>query len=72
MVLLEVTVTTKGETGQSSQEELADTDLSFSAFGQLLSMLDSLVIKRSSLLTDKLLRLLSGIPGTSRCLEEAG
>ena len=33
--------------------------LSFSAFGQLLGMLASPVIKRSSLLTDKLLRLLS-------------
>ena len=39
-------------------EELGNS-LAFSAFGQLLSMLSSPVIKRSSLLTDKLLRLLS-------------
>merc|ERR1719400_1725924 len=43
----------------SEEEEASSTSLSFSAFGHLLSMLSSPVIKRSSLLTDKLLRLLS-------------
>ena len=43
----------------SEEEESSSTSLSFSAFGHLLSMLSSPVIKRSSLLTDKLLRLLS-------------
>merc|ERR1712240_302944 len=43
----------------SEEEEASTTSLSFSAFGHLLSMLSSPVIKRSSLLTDKLLRLLS-------------
>merc|ERR1719400_2853148 len=43
----------------SEEEESSTTSLSFSAFGHLLSMLSSPVIKRSSLLTDKLLRLLS-------------
>ena len=46
-----------------------------SAFGQLLSMLASPVIRRSSLLTDKLLRLLSlislGQPDVLRRLDEA-
>jgi E3 ubiquitin-protein ligase HUWE1 len=44
---------------KTDEDETAATALSFSAFGQLLSMLSSPVIKRSSLLTDKLLRLLS-------------
>merc|ERR1712142_1151143 len=44
---------------KSEDDESANSALSFSAFGQLLSMLASPVIKRSSLLTDKLLRLLS-------------
>merc|ERR1719481_2198328 len=44
---------------KSEDDESAHSALSFSAFGQLLGMLASPVIKRSSLLTDKLLRLLS-------------
>jgi len=44
---------------KSEDDEAGNSALSFSAFGQLLSMLASPVIKRSSLLTDKLLRLLS-------------
>ena len=44
---------------KSEDEEGSNSSLTFSAFGQLLSMLASPVIKRSSLLTDKLLRLLS-------------
>merc|ERR1712142_130415 len=44
---------------KSEDDESANSALSFSAFGQLLGMLASPVIKRSSLLTDKLLRLLS-------------
>jgi len=44
---------------KSEDDETANSALSFSAFGQLLGMLASPVIKRSSLLTDKLLRLLS-------------
>eukprot|EP00092_Neocalanus_flemingeri_P041280 GFUD01044951.1.p1 GENE.GFUD01044951.1~~GFUD01044951.1.p1 ORF type:complete len:4316 (+),score=1501.53 GFUD01044951.1:136-13083(+) len=44
---------------KSEDDEAGSSALSFSAFGQLLSMLASPVIKRSSLLTDKLLRLLS-------------
>merc|ERR1719336_144178 len=44
---------------KSEDEEATSSSLTFSAFGQLLSMLASPVIKRSSLLTDKLLRLLS-------------
>merc|ERR1719336_1110607 len=44
---------------KSEDEDAASSSLTFSAFGQLLSMLASPVIKRSSLLTDKLLRLLS-------------
>ena len=44
---------------ESEDNESGSSALSFSAFGQLLSMLASPVIKRSSLLTDKLLRLLS-------------
>jgi len=44
---------------KSEEDETSNSSLTFSAFGQLLSMLASPVIKRSSLLTDKLLRLLS-------------
>jgi len=44
---------------KSEDDDAGSSALSFSAFGQLLSMLASPVIKRSSLLTDKLLRLLS-------------
>merc|ERR1712142_640085 len=44
---------------KSEDDEAANSALSFSAFGQLLGMLASPVIKRSSLLTAKLLRLLS-------------
>ena len=44
---------------KSEDKESCSCALSFSAFGQLLSMLASPVIKRSSPLTDKLLRLLS-------------
>merc|ERR1712142_1294864 len=44
---------------KSEDDEAGNSALSFSAFGQLLSMLASPVIKRSSLLTEKLLRLLS-------------
>jgi len=44
---------------KSEDDESGNSALSFSAFGQLLGMLASPVIKRSSLLTDKLLRLLS-------------
>jgi len=44
---------------KEGEEESGASSLSFSAFGQLLSMLSSPCIKRSSLLTDKLLRLLS-------------
>merc|ERR1711962_351642 len=44
---------------KTDEDESSTSSLSFSAFGQLLSMLSSPVIKRSSLLTDKLLRLLS-------------
>merc|ERR1740123_2616638 len=44
---------------KSEEDDAANSSLTFSAFGQLLGMLASPVIKRSSLLTDKLLRLLS-------------
>merc|ERR1740123_222622 len=44
---------------KSEEDDAANASLTFSAFGQLLGMLASPVIKRSSLLTDKLLRLLS-------------
>ena len=44
---------------KSEDEDASSASLTFSAFGQLLSMLASPTIKRSSLLTDKLLRLLS-------------
>ena len=44
---------------KSEEEDATNSSLTFSAFGQLLGMLASPVIKRSSLLTDKLLRLLS-------------
>ena len=44
---------------KSEDRESCSCVLSFSTFGQLLSMLASPVINRSSLLTDKLLRLLS-------------
>ena len=44
---------------KSEEEDAVTASLTFSAFGQLLGMLASPVIKRSSLLTDKLLRLLS-------------
>jgi len=41
------------------EEEMSNTNLGVSAFGQLLGMLSCPVLRRSSLLTDKLLRLLS-------------
>merc|ERR1719435_918798 len=44
---------------KAEEDDTALSALTFSAFGQLLGMLASPVIKRSSLLTDKLLRLLS-------------
>jgi E3 ubiquitin-protein ligase HUWE1 len=44
---------------KTDEDDSSASALSFSAFGQLLSLLSSPVIKRSSLLTDKLLRLLS-------------
>jgi len=59
---------------KSEDDEAGSSALSFSAFGQLLSMLASPVIKRSSLLTDKLLRLLSlislGQPDVLRRLDD--
>merc|ERR1719481_1015428 len=60
---------------KSDEDELGNSSIAFSAFGQLLSMLASPVIKRSSLLTDKLLRLLSlislGQPDVLKRLEIA-
>merc|ERR1719481_1781266 len=60
---------------KSEEDELGNSSIAFSAFGQLLSMLASPVIKRSSLLTDKLLRLLSlislGQPDVLKRLEIA-
>ena len=48
-----------GATAPGSDEETRHMSLEASPFGQLLALLSSSVVRRSSILTDRLLRLLS-------------